>query len=205
MRFTKTFSLALSFALLATAVQAQGQPPGGVDEIAGKISAIDKQTAELAKQRSGLVGDLRTELKRIADVVEKLGLDAPQPPVPPKPPVPTDPLVAKLKAAYDADPAALDARKGLALNLAAMYRATADLASDPEVTTASALIEQMTKAIPKFLSDPPGGKHLAGVRRVVGSELGAVFPTESLLTDDQRKAATALFLKFAVALEECAK
>lgn len=184
--------------LLSAAALASAQPPAqGIDGIAGRISDIDKQTAELAKQRAALVGDLRTELKRIADVVEKLNLNGPAP----VPPVPVDPLRAKLQAAYDADPAPVASRKSQALDLAALYRQAAALAQDATVATAGDLLTRVRDAGKTLV----GADALKGIRTVAGAELGALLPTDVPLTADQRTAAAALFAKLASTIEEVAK
>lgn len=126
-------------------------------------------------------------------------------PKPPDPPV--DALVLKLRAAFAADPADIDKRRNSAKDLAELYRQAAVLAADPAVGTSGALLEQVSKAAAALLKDPPapGRKHLADVRKVVGAELGALLPTDDVLTDAQRKAVAELFAKLAVALEELAK
>lgn len=121
--------------------------------------------------------------------------DAP-PPKPPEPP-PTDPLAAKLKLVFDADPAALATRREQAKDLAALYRQAAKLAEDESVATSGALLQRVKDASATLV----GPTALREVRRVVAQELAAVLPTDDVLSAEQRRATAALFLRLAAILD----
>lgn len=203
MRLTSLLALALCCAPLAAQDPA---PPPSIDQLAAEVVAIRTKRAELDRSESEKLGAIAAELKRQRELLEKLGLDgpAPKPPVPvppPAPPAPADPIKAKLKAAYDADQAPADARRSQALDLAALYRQAAGLAKDSTVTSAGDLLARVRDAGKALV----GADSLKEVRRVAGAELGALLPTDAVLTDEQRSAAAALFAKLAAALDEIAR
>ena len=119
----------------------------------------------------------------------------PGPVVPPKPPA--DPLAARLKAAYDADPAEPAKRKGHAKDLAELYRQAADLAGKPDVATSGDLLQRVRAASGMLV----GPDALKGVRAEVAKELAVILPADAALADDQRKAAAELFRKLAQVLD----
>jgi hypothetical protein len=120
------------------------------------------------------------------------------PPDPPKPPdPPAGPLAAKLKQAFDADPAQLDRKREQAKDLAALYRQAGKLAQDQTVATSGALLEQVKKAAGVLV----GADALKECRKAVNRELGELLPTDDALTDGQRVAVAALFGKLAAILD----
>jgi hypothetical protein len=121
--------------------------------------------------------------------------DAPPNPRPPAPPV--DPLKAKLKAAYDADPAPVAAKLESAKDLAALYRQAAQLVVKPDVATAGDLLARVKTAASSLV----GADALKGVRTVVAGELSVLFPADGPLTDVQRQKAAELFTKLASILD----
>jgi hypothetical protein len=125
-------------------------------------------------------------------VTTVVGAGSPQPPPPP----PNDPLRAKLKAAYDADPAAGKAEA--AKTLAELYRQAAALAADPAVRTAGDLLGRVKRAAEKLAPNA-----LVGLRKVVAEELAGALPTDAGedLTAAHRAAAAGLFGKLAAALD----
>ncbi len=190
----------LLLTLLLT-IPVSAQEPKSVDALAQRVTELRAKRAEIDKQEAQALADLRAELARIRELVEKLDAGpAPKPPQP-KPPEPADPLRTKLRAAFDADPAQLDVRRGHALDLAALYREAAKLASDPNVGTSGDLLTRVREAGRALV----GADALRGVRQAAGAELGALLPTDAPLSEEQRKAAAALFGKLAQALEEIAK
>lgn len=118
----------------------------------------------------------------------------PGPVVPPKP---ADPLAARLKAAYDADPAPADKRKDHAKDLAELYRQAADLAGKADVATSGDLLQRVRAASGMLV----GPDALKGVRAEVAKELAVILPADAALADDQRKAAAELFRKLAQVLD----
>jgi hypothetical protein len=192
--------------VLCGAAAAQDPAKPTIDQLAADVLGIRAKRAELDKAEAEKLTAIAAELKRQRELLEKLGPDGPAPKPPaPVPPKPDDPLKTKLKSAYDADPAAPDARRASALDLAALYRAAADLARDETVGTSGELLAKVGAAAVSLLKDPPGARKLAAVRRVASGELAALLPTDAPLTADQRAATAALFLKLASALEETAK
>ena len=133
--------------------------------------------------------------------------DGPPGPKPPKPPEPpADELKARLKAAYDADTGA-DKRESKKL-LVELYQQIVEkvlyqkvkgkIVPNPTIVTAKDLIER-AQVVSESLIE---ADKLLGIRGVVAKELGMMFPTDGTLTDEQRKAAAALFSRFAVILSE---
>lgn len=186
------------------------KPPasGGIDATIDRIAELRRQRAELDKQEQAAVGELKVQLKSLNDRLDRLGVLGPPPkppePAPPKPD-PPDPLRAKLKAAFDADPAPASDRRAQALDLAALYRAAAALARDEACATSGELLGRVTEAAGRLLADPPGGRKLAAVRKAAAAELAAVLPTDAPLAPGSRAAAAALFERLAAALDELAR
>lgn len=172
--------------------------PASVDSLIERIAELRRQRADLDKREAELVAALKAELKRLQDLADRLGLNLPLP-KPPEPPA--DPLRAKLKTAFDADPLQLDKRKGAAADLAALYRQAAKLAADPEVATSGALLDRVRQAAGMLV----GADGLRDVRRAAGAELSAILPTDADLTAEQRDATAKLFQRLAVILEELSK
>jgi hypothetical protein len=198
-------ALAALAALFVTTGAARAQPPSppSIDQLAADVIGIRAKRAELDKQEAEKLGAIAAELKRQRELLEKLGLDGPvpKPPTPVPPPAPADPLKARLKAAFDADMAAPDARRSQALDLAALYRQVAKLAQDKTVLTSGDLLARKKAAAATLV----GADALKTVRAAVGAELGAIMPTDAPLTDGQRAATAAVLTKIATALEDIAK
>jgi hypothetical protein len=203
--------------LLTCCAPLAAQQPPSIDATIDRIADIRAKRAELEKQEAAAVGDLKTLLKALNERIDKLGLvDPPKPPpvpVPPTPPpAPVDPLKAKLKAAFDADPVQLDTRRSQALDLAALWKLMVGKVEDKKITTASELRRQYKEAAADLLKDPePTEKvpkprvNLEDVRRCVAFELGVLLPNEGDLTAEQRASVSALFAKLALCIEEIAK
>lgn len=167
-----------------------------IDQLIERIVELRKQQAELAKQEAQAQADLKRALKELQDKLDKLNLPpAPKPPDPK--PEPVDPLKAKLRAAFDADPAQLDVRRNSAKDLAELYRQAAKLATDATVETSGDLLKRVKDASAALV----GADALRECRKVVAQELGAVLPTDEPLTDAQRKAVADLFGRLAVILD----
>ena len=197
----RTLAASLLVALLAAPVAAQEPAPPTLDQLIDRLAELQKRKDDAAKEAEAVKDSIRTLWKGYGEKLQKLGvLDPLPPPAPPKPPEPVDPLKARLAAAFDADADAAG-KRGHAKDLAALYRQAAKLAQDTSVATSGDLLQQVARAAATLLNDPPGGKHLAGVRRVVGEELNRLLPTDDPLTDAQRKAAAELFGKLATILD----
>lgn len=182
--------------------------PPSIDATIDRITDLRRQRTELEKREQAAVGELKVQLKALNDKLDRLGVLGPPPkppePAPPKP-EPPDPLKARLKAAYDADPAPVADRRAQALDLAALYRAAAALARDEGCATSGELLGRVTEAAGRLLADPPGGRKLAAVRKAAAAELAAVLPTDAPLAPGSRAAAAALFERLAAALDELAR
>ena len=199
MRYQIAFALLLAAAGLA---HAQEPPRPSVDALVEQVAGIRAKRADLDKQEATALAALRAELKRQSDLIDKLGGVGPAPKPPdPKPPEPADPLRAKLKAAFDADGAAPEAKREQAKDLAALYRQAATLAADVTVATSGELLKRVRDAGGALI----GPDALKDVRRAAGAELAAVLPTDAPLSDSQREAAAKLFARLATTLEEIAK
>jgi hypothetical protein len=180
--------LSLCFALAAPC----GAAEPSLDADLAKLKEMRAKASEAAKAVEAFEADLR---KRIAEL-QRLYPDLFGPAVPPVPPKPFDPLKVKLAAAFEADAAA--GKKDSAKDLAALYRAAAKLCTSADVATAGELLARVKKAAATML-DPPDA--LKGVRAAVGAELGAMFPADGPLSDEQRVKAAELFGKLAVILD----
>lgn len=194
------FALALSLAPLSVPVAVAQEPARpSIEQLAQRITELRKQQADLKKQEDAAALELKAELKRLHDLLDALNLPDVRPPKPPepKPPEPADALKTKLKAAFDADPAQLDARRGHAKDLAALYRQAAKLCADESVTTSGDLLARVKAAASSLV----GADALRECRKVVGTELGALLPTDDALTEAQRKTVAALFGKLAAILD----
>jgi hypothetical protein len=181
-------------------------PSPSIDDVIARVVAIRLQQADLAKQEATALADLKRALAELQSKLDKLNVPGPAPAPDPKPPVPVPPkpvdaLAAKLKAAFDADPA--ETKREQAKNLGALYRAAADLAADESVATSGELLNRVATAAGALLKDPaaPARKNLADVRRAVAAELASVLPTDDALSAEQRKATAELFRKLAGILD----
>lgn len=193
-------------ALFACAPHLSAQDsPASVDSLVAKIGEIRKQRAALDKAEAELRSSLKAELKRIADLVEKLGDDV-KPPVPKPPePLPVDPLAAKVRDAIKASAGDDATKRKQCLDLAALYRAAAKLTPDAaQLPDADSLLKRLREASAQMLSDPDA---LREVRKVVAGELVAVLPTvaDAPLTAEHRAAAVKVFERLAAVLEEAGK
>jgi hypothetical protein len=143
------------------------------------------------------LGDVPSEPARCAVVIGDAPGPGPGPnPKPPEPP--PGAFRAKLKAAFDADPAPPDLKREHAKDLAALYRAAAKLAEDAAVPTSGELLRRVRDAGGTLI----GTDALREVRRAAGSELSALLPTDAPLSPAHRASAAALFRKLASILEE---
>jgi hypothetical protein len=193
---------ALLAVLLMPAPAAAAEPT--IEERIARVIEARKALAEAQKAADAAQADLAAAWKKIVDQLRDLGVNpGPGPVVPPKPD-PVDALAARLLAAFNDDPAPADARREQAKDLAALYQLCAEACADESIETAGALLEKITAAAGRMLKDPPppGRKKLSDVRKVVNSELGALFPFDGPLADEQRKKAAALFLRIAAALDK---
>lgn len=196
----RKFPFAILGALLLAA-PVFGQQPVSIDSTIERIADLRAKQADLKKQEDAAVADLKAQLKALNEKIEKLGLlDGPQPK--PVPPVPVDPLKAKLKAAFDASAGTSAEKTEHAKDLAALYREASKLVADPALVTAATLRQKLKDASAVLI----GPDALKEVRQAVALVLASVLPTtDSDLTDDQRTAAAALFVRLAGLLEEIAK
>jgi hypothetical protein len=120
----------------------------------------------------------------------------PRPPGPPvPPPTPADPIVAKIRQAYErsAEPDRDDTRK----DLVALFTQAQRFARAADLVTTGELIEKVGATADSFL---PKGK-LLDVRAVIVAELEGLFTEDLPLTDDRREAAATLFAKIVTALQ----
>lgn len=129
-----------------------------------------------------------------ARVVVVVGDAPPPPPKPPDPP-PEDPLRAKFRAAYNADPGDAAKKDAARKDLAELYRQGAMLTADNTVTTTGELVDRLRRAGQTLAAD-----QLPGTRKAVALELAAAMPADEPLTPDRRKDAAALFSKISDAL-----
>ncbi len=207
MRYLMTLALLVIPSAFARSQEPDARPT--IDEQIAKLVALKQQQADLKKQEEVVAADLKKRFDDLRDLLDKLGIIDPKPPKPPepkppepKPPEPVDPLVAKLKAAFAADPpTSLETKREYAKLLAALYRAAEKLTRNESVGTSGELLAQVSRAAADLLEDPPGMKKLAGTRKVVNAELATLLPTDELLTEGQRASVAALFKKLAAILD----
>lgn len=204
----RTLVLALVFSLAASDGARAQDPPKSIDQLVKELADVRARRTEIDKQEQLIVAELKLRVKELADRLAKLGLVDPLP-VPPKPPVPVppvpvpvDPLREKLRAAFDQAAGGDAQKREWARDLAELYRKSVRLAGDPRYATAAHLKAKMREAATVLLE---GDDALAEVRRAVAGELAAILPTDRELTDEQRKAAAALFARLAAVLEDLAQ
>lgn len=115
-------------------------------------------------------------------------------PGPTPPPNPADPLVAKVKAAFDASTEADkdETRK----DLLAFFKVAQKLSSDPTVATVADLSERVASASDLMVG--PG--KLATVRALFAAELQTAFPDGGDLDATKRAAVVKLFQRFSTSL-----
>lgn len=182
---------------------------------AGDSAPIDALIQTVIEKRKGLedakkaAATAEAELKKAVEDLNKrladLGLNGPVVPPGPGPgpgpgPVvpPTDPLAAKLWAAYRAD---TSATKAEALkDFVELFRQAQTLADDPTLTTVGGLAGKVAAAAATLAKD-----QLPGVRAVLKVELATAFPDDGPLTATVRAGAKATFLKLQTALTEAGK
>lgn len=197
----------LASLFVAFAARAQDAPPPSVDSLVAKIGELRRQRAELDKAEAAARAALQAELKRIADLIDRLGPDVAPPdvrPKPPAPPLPADPLAARVREAIRASAGTDAEKRAQCLDLAALYRAAAKLATDTgQFPDAAALLARLREAAASMI----GPDALREVRRLVAGELAAVLPTvsDAPLTDAHRAAAAKVFERLAALLEEAGK
>jgi len=122
----------------------------------------------------------------------------------PVPPAPVDPMLAKIKAAWDADPLQLDLRRKGAESLVAVYTQAAKVIEDPAIVSIgqhSAQVKAVADQL--FKDDGLALDALAGVRKVLADELKASFPAgpPASLTPDIRKLIDSIYARAARALK----
>lgn len=115
-------------------------------------------------------------------------------PGPTPPPNPADPLVAKVKAAFDANTEADkdETRK----DLLAFFKVAQKLSGDPTVATVADLSERVASASDLMVG--PG--KLAAVRALFAAELQTAFPDGGDLDATKRAAVVKLFQRFSTSL-----
>jgi hypothetical protein len=192
----------------AAPLSAQDSPTPSVDALVAKLADLKRQRAALDKAEAEVRGQLKAELKRIADLVAALEPDA-VPVVPPKPkppePVPVDPLRDKVRDAIRASAGDDAVKRRQCLDLAALYRAIVKLLPDADqFGTADQTRQRLRDTANTMLGSD---EVLREVRRVVAVELAAVLPTvaDAALTDAHRAAAVKVFERLAGILEEAGK
>jgi hypothetical protein len=161
--------------------------------------AADGKTATFAAKapsqyRVLVVTDADVHRVRVV-VTDPQPMPGPDKPDPPKP-APTDPLVARLQAAYTAEPGTPADKADALANKVELYRQAAKLAADPAVATTGELVTRVRQA-----SDALGTDRLPGVRKVVRAELQAAMPTDVPLDAATRKLAADTFDRIKAALE----
>lgn len=123
----------------------------------------------------------------------------PAPPSPPKPPQPTDPFVARLQAAYDADPAPMADKSTHRARLSGLYIAMAQHCDEPTITTTAQLKADLVKTAAKLaLPDM-----LVQVRKVIAAEVASCLDASpgASLTTESRGAAKACFTRISASLD----
>lgn len=193
-----------------TPLRAQDEKPS-VDDQLTKLAAVKKQKADLLKQvaeldktAAALVLEIQDQLRQLGRRLEEInGTPLPPGPTPPGPVnPPADPLKARIRAAYDADPGSPADKRQWAIELSGYYSAAVEskLADDRTITTAGQLIERIRKTTTLDRTK------LTGARTVAAQEIAAVLGTiDTPLDDAKRKAVTTLFQRIESAFDEVTK
>lgn len=133
-----------------------------------------------------------------------VGQAPPGPDPAPIPPAPADPMLAKIKAAWDADPLQLDLRRKGAASLVAVYTQAAKVIEDPAITSISQHSSQVKAVADQMLKDDGIALDaLSGVRKVLADELKASFPAgpPASLTPEIRKLIDTIYARAARAMK----
>ncbi len=144
-------------------------------------------------------GDVLRRCLDVGDGPPPVPPDPPKPPVPPQPPEPTDPLFVKFKAAYLADPDSVG-RAAAVNKLEAVYRLGAvGICADTTLATYGDLHTKLASVVGTQLT----AQQLAGIRRVIGDELGSQLGTDPkiLLDAGVRMKVSAQFVRIAALLD----
>lgn len=120
----------------------------------------------------------------------------PAPFVPPNPEPVADPLTKKLQAAYDADPAQLDARRAQLVILAALYDAAVKLPEDATINTRAELMKRL-----RDLATELALTGLTDVRKIIAEELNSVLADVVALDAAAKERAVAVLAKIRNALK----
>lgn len=123
----------------------------------------------------------------------------PKPPEPPAPPRP-DPLIAKFRAAFEADPMQLDKKRTAAENLVAIYSEAAKAIADaPSIAEHSKQVKSVSERM--FSDDGLPANSLQNVRNLVLEELKVAFPAgpPSVLTPEVRQTVATIYARAAAA------
>ncbi len=208
MRLSKTLPALAALLVVLSSASAVGPPFGAtadgqpidtlIDTVVSKRKAVD----EASKAARAAEVELKAAVEALNKRLGELGLvspvipPGPGPVIPPAPP--TDPLTAKLWAAYRAD-SGLTKADDLA-TLVELMKQAATLADDATLTTVGQLAGKVAAAASLLAKD-----RLVGVRAVLKVELAAAFPEDGPLSPTVRAAAKSVFVKLQAALTEAGK
>lgn len=185
-----TVLLLTALLLTAFAVPSPAAEPT-IDQLVQKLAENRKAQDEARKAGESILSDLRAAIDVLNKKLADLGVGPVMPPDPkPLPPDPADPLSTAIRVAYDADAGPKKAEQAKVLS--ELYRQAADLANDPNVTTAAQLMNRLRSAA--------GALSITGleaVRKLIAAECAAQLGTDpdAAITADTRAKAKALFLR----------
>lgn len=168
-----------------------------IDDGADLVPSADGKTATfgaIAKGRYRVVVVSPTgEAARITVVV----VDSPKPPPGPvDPPLPTDPLTAKLQAAYALDKRDSAAKLADLKVLIELFVQAAEFAAAPNILSLAELIVKFREAAKTL-----GIVGLVELRKASADELHAAFPVDAAFDEPGRAKAKAMFVKLSEALK----
>lgn len=178
--------LALTLLFLAP-LQPAGEP--SLEQLLEKHAELHKATIDAQNAEAASLAAIKARYKDITDKINRL-LPNPGPDI--KPPV--DVLAGKLREAFGTG------NPNDAKALAALYREAAKLCEDAALESGNQLNAKLAQASTAMV----GKDVLIPLRKVVLGELQLILganPTDEPLTDVQRKAAAALFVRLATILE----
>lgn len=164
------------------------------------VASPDGKTAVFAALAKGRYRVVVITGETDVDIVVVVGdVPAPTPPKPgPVDPVipPTDPLTAKLQAAYKLDTRA-DAAKQVDLkDLVELYKQAAEFASKPDIASLAELVAKVKDAAKAL-----GIEGLVDCRKAIADELKLAFANDAPFDDASRLKAKVLFVKLSEALK----
>lgn len=179
------------FALLFVIPLQATEPPKApsFEELIARYKAAEAQELAAKKAKADAAAEILKLWKDYSDKLAELGIQPGPLPIP-------DALAIAIKTAYTSEPAAT--RVADKLELQAVFLAIVAAINDPNISTAQQLFTVISGATAARIDG-----RLAAIRKVVGTELGKVLPSEpaAVLSARHKADAAAILKKSAEILE----